>query len=55
LRAAELKTGEPIGGIGCEHERTYTRKDGTEKTEIQMYAAVVRRREAALSGCRPVR
>jgi Single-strand binding protein family len=44
IQAAELKKGEPIGVIGYEHERTYTKKDGTVKTEIQIYAAVVKRR-----------
>ena len=44
LQAAELKKGELLGVIGYEHVRTYTKKDGTEKTEIQIYAAVVQRR-----------
>jgi len=44
LRDQDLKKGELINVVGYEHLRLFKNKDGAERSEIQIYAAVVKRR-----------
>ena len=43
LQGDELTKGELVNVVGYEHERTWTDKKGDEKTELQIYAAVIAR------------
>lgn len=43
LQSDELKKGELINVIGYEHERTWTDKNDQQRTEVQIYAAVITR------------
>jgi len=44
LRDQDFKKGELIHVVGYEHLRLFKNKDGAERSEIQIYAAVVKRR-----------
>lgn len=43
LQTDALRTGELIDVIGYAHERTFTDRDGRERKEVELFAAVIKR------------